>query len=200
MAVMFGVIVSGRLVQTDFQQVSETQFLTTILEADSINHIVVFLTGAQPFPPEFGGLVYFSWPDSSAPPMWQLLGHISNDKPSAIFKVSNLKKTTEMGNAQSSQFIFGQQKISHNAQIGISVEPLMNVQQQSALVASQQTNSFLEFAQKMLENFFNYAASFAMNHAQMAQNPSETFIPLSTLQSWYTNFERRLQQNPNFWR
>lgn len=34
----------------------------------------------------------------------------------------------------------------------------------------------------------------------MTPNPTETFVPLSTVQQWYTNFERRLQQNPNFWK
>nr|CAD7260789.1 unnamed protein product [Timema shepardi] len=193
---MFGVIVSGRLPQTDFQQVGETQFLTTILDADSINHIVVFMTGTQPFPPDTGGLVYFSWPDSNAPPSWQLLGYISNDKLSAIFKVSNLKKFDVPPNA----LTFGQHKISHNAQIGISVEPLMNVQQQSALVASQTTNSYKQFAQKMIENLINHLNGYAMTQAQMIPNPTETYAPLSALESWYINFERRLQQNPNFWK
>lgn len=71
---MFGVIVSGRLVriyrrkqiifyrfhlllqvQTEFQQISETQVVTTIPDADNINHIVVFLTGTMPFPGGTGG-------------------------------------------------------------------------------------------------------------------------------------------------
>jgi len=75
---MFGLIVSGRLVtyfktnrcswslcyhwlsflpqvKTDFQQISERQFVTTVLEADNINHIVVFLTGTQAFPEGLGG-------------------------------------------------------------------------------------------------------------------------------------------------
>jgi hypothetical protein len=42
-------------VQT-FEQVGETQFLTTIHDADNINHIVVFLTGTIPFPQGMGGL------------------------------------------------------------------------------------------------------------------------------------------------
>lgn len=37
-------------VQTDFQPISPTQFLTVIPEADNINHVVVFLTGISPFP------------------------------------------------------------------------------------------------------------------------------------------------------
>ena len=34
--------------------------------------------------------VYFCWPDPSGP-AWQLLGVLSNDKPSAVFKVAGLK-------------------------------------------------------------------------------------------------------------
>lgn len=75
---------------------SETQFLITITEADTINHAVVFLTGLVPLPPGTVGMVYWSWPDPAAPPNWQLLGHISNAKPSAIFKIGNLKKLHEL--------------------------------------------------------------------------------------------------------
>jgi hypothetical protein len=42
-------------VQTEFTQVSETQFVFNIPEADGINHIVVFMTGQQPFPDTMGG-------------------------------------------------------------------------------------------------------------------------------------------------
>ncbi|KAJ6647783.1 Protein OPI10 like, partial [Pseudolycoriella hygida] len=56
---MLGCIVSGRLVQTDFQQVGETQFLINIPDADNINHIVVFLTGVVPLPNGSAGSVYF---------------------------------------------------------------------------------------------------------------------------------------------
>jgi hypothetical protein len=40
--------------QTQYEQISETQVLFTIPEADSINHIVVFMTGATPFPEGLG--------------------------------------------------------------------------------------------------------------------------------------------------
>lgn len=145
--------------------------------------------------------VYFSWPDPNAPPTWQLLGHLAEDKPSAIFKISGLKKgcvgINDMGPNMNA---FGQQLFSHNAQIGISVEPILHVQQQSAMVTNQTTSNYVLFCQKMLENFLNYASSFGVTQAQMTPNPSETFIPLSVLQLWYSTFERRLQQNPNFWR
>lgn len=88
-------------VQTDFTPLSETRYLVTIPEADTINHAVVFLTGLAPLPPAAVGMVYWSWPDPAAPPNWQLLGHISNAKPSAIFKISNLKKLHELSSKHS---------------------------------------------------------------------------------------------------
>lgn len=193
---MFGMIVSGRLVQTQFEQINETKFITTILEADNVNHIVVFLTGVMPFPEGTAGQVYFSWPDPLAPPNWQLLGHISNNKPSAIFKLSGLKKPSEIDNFANVN-AFGQQAISHNAQIGISIEPLVNIQEVPPL---ENPNTYVTYAQKMLESFMNYALSFTVTQSQMVPNPSATYIPLTAIQNWYTNFERRLSQNPNFWK
>lgn len=195
---MLGIIVSGRLVQTDFQQIGETQFLITVPDADNINHIVVFLTGTIPFPDGTGGAVYFSWPDPTAPPNWQFLGYISNAKPSAIFKISTLKKNHEFEN--SNLGIFGVGKISHVAQIGVSVEPIVAIEQLAATVTEATSNSFLEFVQKMLTSFLNYVSSFTVTQAQMTPNPTENYVPLSTIQGWYETFERRLQQNPNFWK
>ena len=64
--------------------------------------------------------------------------------------------------------------------------------------------SFVEFSQKMVQNLFNYSSSFAVTPAELMGSsgvrPTDTFVPFSTLQSWYSNFERRLQQNPYFWK
>ncbi|KAK8738916.1 hypothetical protein OTU49_003737 [Cherax quadricarinatus] len=199
MANLFGLIVSGRLVQTNFEQVGETQFLTVIPQADNINHIVIFLTGT-PFPNGLGGSVYFSWPEPTKPPTWHLLGNITNEKPSAIFKISGLKQS---GDADlQTGFTFGEQKMSHNAQIGILVEPLIQIQGQVANPSSEAStlNSYVEFSQAMCENLYNYASSFAQSPSQIMPNPSEQYLPLSTLSKWYENFSRRLQQNPNFWK
>ncbi|XP_049286022.1 protein OPI10 homolog [Anopheles funestus] len=195
-----GVIVSGRLVQTDFQQISESHFLITIPDADNVNHVVVFLTGTIPFPEGMAGGVYFSWPDPNAPPNWQLLGYISNTKPSAIFKISQLKKLDEItGQTTMMNNVFGSNlPISHIAQIGVSIEPESSLVQQTPSTTTSST--YYQFGQKILENFFNFVTSFSVTQSQMTPAPNETFVPLSTIQTWYTNFERRLQQNPNFWK
>ncbi|RWS26393.1 protein OPI10-like protein [Leptotrombidium deliense] len=191
----FGIIVSGRLVQTEFESVDNGKFLITIPEADSINHIVVFLTGSQPLPVGYGASVYFSWPDPNAPPTWLFLGHISNDKPSAIFKITKLK-----GGADETVNPFGyvQQIVSHVAQIGISVEPLGQIEQLTPVtnVNPVNANSFVLYATKTAENLFNYVTSFG----QEVNNSGEQYIPLSTIRQWYENYLRKLQLNPNFWK
>lgn len=90
-----------------------------------------------------------------------------------------------------------------NAQIGISVEPLTQLAQQtpdSATAAANTLPMMEEFIQKMVQNFVNYASSFCITQADMTPNPSETYVPLSSLSKWFENFKRRLQQNPYFWK
>ncbi|XP_070564915.1 protein Hikeshi-like [Ptychodera flava] len=199
---MFGCIVSGRLIQTEAQQIDQTHFVFNIENTENINHVVVFLLGTVPFPDGLGGSVFFSWPSPEGP-QWQLLGHISNQKPSAIFKITKVKpediiKSGPFG-MMAAQANFQNNTIS---QIGISVEPLSSIAQQTPAVGVQPSamDSFTQFTTKMLENFYNYASSFAVTQAQMVPQPNETFVPSSALQNWFTNFQRRLQQNPNFWK
>uniref|UniRef100_A0A0V0GBF2 Uncharacterized protein n=1 Tax=Triatoma dimidiata TaxID=72491 RepID=A0A0V0GBF2_TRIDM len=196
---MFGLLASGRMVQTNYDRFGEKEFLITIPDADNINHIVVFLTGNIAFPDGYAGLVYFSWPDPDAPPNWQLLGILSNEKPSSIFKISNRKKSDELRTLQEAGLMqFGQTKISHVAQVGISIETIDVVQQQWQLLNAEATKNqtqFVEFAQKMLQNFLNYSVSFVVT-----PSPNEAYIPLKVVEGWYKNFERKLALNPYFWR
>merc|ERR1719445_1809748 len=107
MGTMFGLIVSGRLVSTNWEQISPTNVVSEIVDADNVNHIVIFLTGAIPFPDDMGGAVYFAWPQpGGGEPVWQLLGSISNAKPSAIFRISRLKQSDE--NLSSTNSFLGQ--------------------------------------------------------------------------------------------
>ena len=52
---MFGILVAGRLPANNFERVSEAQFLIKVNEIESVNHLVVFMTGETPFPDGFAG-------------------------------------------------------------------------------------------------------------------------------------------------
>lgn len=198
---------------TNVQQASENTFLLAIDGAESINHVVVFLTGQVPFSEGFGGSIYFGWP-SNAGAMglegvsWQYLGYITNEKPSAIFKISSVKPKDlsenpfgqDFGTMDAMMTGVATAMPTQNALVGISVEPLSEIAQKTPSTDTQAStvDSFTEFSQKMLENFFNYASSFAVDRTQL--KASETYVPFSVLQQWYANFQRRLQTNPNFWK
>ena len=133
----------------------------------------------------------------------QLLGFLTNGKPSSIYKITKLKNDPAgMNNPTNSMFGFGQQTSCHNAQIGISIEPLDQIASQSpnAITEPSNTSTFLEFAERAVQNLFDYVASFAVTQSQMTANPTEVFVPMSVLRNWYTNFSRKLQLNPQFWR
>ncbi|CAB4055070.1 HIKESHI [Lepeophtheirus salmonis] len=211
---MFGLLISGRLVDTGFRSVDPTHALIDIPQVKSVNHVVVFLTGSQPFPHGLGGAVYFNWPDVLYGESWQLLGSLTNEKPSAIFKISKLKR--DEGNKGLNEDMaqrFGRLcnhvpgpviDSSDNAQLGISVESLVNIQGQTPVKEAEASSvpTFVEFSQKMVDNLFNYTSSFALSPSDIVnrRKANETYVPFSSIQNWYSNFERRLSQNPYFWK
>lgn len=194
------------------------QYLITIPNAESINHVVVFLTGVTPLPPGTASCIFFSLPDPNAPPNWNFLGHLTNEKPSAIYKLANittskLRNELAVGGDGSNQASFNyiQDPVMHCAQIGISIEPLANVVQMVPAVETTASNltSFAEFMNKTVSNLFNYCSSFSRNTSELAGNPFQTtnpatsntqYVPLSTIQSWYENYTRRLSADQNFWK
>ncbi|XP_022096444.1 protein Hikeshi-like [Acanthaster planci] len=198
---MFGCLVAGRLVQTDMQQVDPTHFVFNIENADTVNHIVVFLTGTMPFPDGMGGAIHFSWPSSEGV-AWRFLGYITNEKPSAIFKISGLKKGSISNDNPFMQVIQQGQQMNTMSQIGIAVEPITQIAQQIPAENTQTSNmsNFAEFTTKMLENFYNYASSFGITQAHMTSQPDVTWVPLTVLNQWYENFKRKMTQNTNFWK
>jgi hypothetical protein len=140
--------------------------------------------------------VYFSYSVNNEP-KWIYLGKISNLKPSAIFRIANLKHDDTMGVTPFCGMPGLQQSMANLAMIGISVEPEIQIDALTPATDTKTTSasSYVEFTQKMLENFFNYASSFAKDAPDGQQ-----YFPIGTLHQWFDNFKRRLEANPNFWK
>nr|AAF29142.1 HSPC179 [Homo sapiens] len=196
---MFGCLVAGswcKQLHSKWQRIN--LFLTYLIM--KVSTMLWFLCWEQShFLREWEDLSTFPYPDSNGMPVWQLLGFVTNGKPSAIFKISGLKS------GEGSQHPFGAMNIVRTpsvAQIGISVELLDSMAQQTPVgnAAVSSVDSFTQFTQKMLDNFYNFASSFAVSQAQMTPSPSEMFIPANVVLKWYENFQRRLAQNPLFWK
>ncbi|CAF4467102.1 unnamed protein product [Rotaria sp. Silwood2] len=190
---MFSILITGRLPQINFQQVSETQFVIPISDVDNVNHLVVFMTGQIPFPENYGG--GGNWPSTEGP-SWIYLGKITNTKPSAIFKINKIKGSSLMASLFSG--FQHQTAIPTDGLLGISVEPLIQLEQyiQPHDITPSTVASNVEFVSKMLNNFVNYVTSFVQN----VPGTSEQIVPLSIIQTWYNNFQRRITENPNFWK
>lgn len=206
---MFAVLVAGRLVQTNSQQVDETKVLYNLEDISGANHIVVFMTGQTPFPDGYGGAVFLNVPSpENGESKWLLLGHITNQKPSAIFKITGLKHDSRStqnvftGMPNNAAFTPSQ---PHHAQLGIAVAPLAELAQQTPItgVSAPKASTFVEFTEKMLLTFYNYAASFATSKQTICSgfgSASEEYVPMSTLNKWFQEFKSKLQRDPNFWK
>lgn len=150
-------------------------------------------TVSSNFNPGLGGSVYFSWPDPNAPQSWQYLGYISNDKPSAVFKVRNFKIEPSPFSHPTPGFGFNQTAVSHVAQIGISIDPLIDIKDMTPCI-SLSNDHMATFATKTAENLFNFVSSFSKN----VPGTNEQVVPLTVVQTWYQNYLKKIEMNPNF--
>uniref|UniRef100_A0A1I7WN59 MMS1_N domain-containing protein n=1 Tax=Heterorhabditis bacteriophora TaxID=37862 RepID=A0A1I7WN59_HETBA len=162
MAEVFGIIAAGRPPSL-FGQVGDQEFIAEITDAESVNHIVVFVT--QPFPDSFGGSVYIRWPLPNGQDVsWHYLGFICNSKPSAIFKVAQISQLhVSETRLHTGLFQSGLCAGTHGtAQVGIMVEPLVGIETRDAVEGTRATqqSTLVEFADKMVRNLVNYAESY----------------------------------------
>ncbi|KAK9702222.1 hypothetical protein K7432_011337 [Basidiobolus ranarum] len=175
---MFGCIVAGRLVQTNLQQVDVNKYVFELVDAHNINHIIVFLLGTIPFEPGFAATVHFLWPNKN----WQMLGVLSNDKPSAVFRLQpGTENSTTPG---------------VTATLGISIEPINLVEQQyQAHLQSTSNNkpaaSPIVIAERILNQVYNFVTSYV-------SGGSNDMIPLKAFENWYQTTQRKVKADPSF--
>ncbi|KAK9383428.1 uncharacterized protein V2V93DRAFT_361839 [Kockiozyma suomiensis] len=200
---MFGAICAGRPVQANLQQVDATKFVFQIEDGAQVNHIVVFLLPGTVLDPTVAATVYFQWPGKP----FQLLGAISNSKPSAIFKVNQRspapQSTISMDEMVDDDISSAAEPISIS--LGISIEPADQVEAQinqlrsansggsTALVPAKKApvnpNSTAALANKIVSNAFNFLSGFAT---------PDGMVPLKTFNDWWTKFQNKLAVDPQF--
>ncbi|RCH82213.1 hypothetical protein CU098_008588, partial [Rhizopus stolonifer] len=173
------------------------KYVFELSDAQSLNHIVVFLLGTIPFEPGFAATVHLLRPNKE----WQLLGGLSNEKASAIFRL----KGTSGSNDQPFSTVT----------LGISIEPIEVVQEQLTAIGQNQTiqnqvaivkpnvTQVGEMAGRILENLYNYVASFTVqnipvNSIPVGQLTENGYLSMKAFQTWYENLSRKLASNPRY--
>ncbi|GAA57260.1 hypothetical protein CLF_112408 [Clonorchis sinensis] len=146
-------------------------------------------------------LVYLGLPEDNFV-AWHFLGTLTNDRPSAIYKIGNLRKGLQRQKSEHPfSASFGLSPTNGTvveAQLGISVEPLVSLPPKSEGLESQLTNAdhMTRFTRFAAENLFNYVASFARD----SLSPSDPLVPLSAIKSWFDTMLHKLDLDPSFWK
>ncbi|TFK29462.1 DUF775-domain-containing protein [Coprinopsis marcescibilis] len=202
---MFGCCVAGRPLQTNLIQVDETHAYFELPFASSINHVCVFLLGTVPFPEGYGATVHFFWPGKG----FQLLGMLSNDKPSAIFRLRGTFTSAQTPN-NNAQNVFSAQSGNQQGQgdviaiLGLAIEPLSAIQAQIASLPAGQINPALNgansagqpsandvvlLAERIVKHLFNYIGGFTGANSPTA----DIAVPMNVIVKWYENFSNKLR-------
>ncbi|KAK2460871.1 hypothetical protein APHAL10511_007341 [Amanita phalloides] len=173
---MFACVVAGRMIQTDLHQVDETHAYFELPNASSINHITVFLLGTIAFP-----------------------NGLSNEKPSAIFRLRGTFSASVASTPTASQFSsVGPQHIPSQdatAILGLAIEPLVQIQQAipTTIVKAAAPDPMKDsaiLAERVVKHLFNYLNSF-IGDSRVAG--VDIAVPMSVLAKWYENFLTKLK-------
>jgi Protein of unknown function (DUF775) len=82
-APLFGVVIPGRPAIFDFRPIAETKAITVVQQPSTITEITFFLLPSSPIPPAHGAILYYAIPPFTS---WEVLGAVSLEKPSGIFR------------------------------------------------------------------------------------------------------------------
>ncbi|VDO03294.1 unnamed protein product [Rodentolepis nana] len=197
---MFAALLTGQLVQSNFVEVSPGRLLLDLPPLGKSNHVVVFLTGQAALPDGYGAGVHLGIAQNGQT-LWSYLGFLSNDRPSAIFKVLGLKPNILSQVANPFQDFSNPPTCGVlNAQLGILLEPLSELSGQTPALEGSNNQNFVDdkvgFTQFAAANLFNFASGCA----QEVPGTSEAYVPLSVIKRWFDSIQRKISLDPNFWK
>jgi hypothetical protein len=172
---LFGVVIPGRPVMTNFMPVDASKCVAELQAPTEVAEVTFFMLPTTPIPPGFGAVLYYSAPPFSS---WELLGAVSPDKQSGIFRTGWTTKEDMQG--------------CPVVQLGVSIESLETINNLS--IAGSGVDDRRSFAYKIAQDLFEYMASFAQSGA-----PSGSMlVPNNIFDQWIQRFDRKYRQDPNF--
>jgi len=174
-----GVVASGRAICTDFQPIGDNKYVTPMPHPRLVPEISVFLlpTFQQATSQGLGLSVY--WCKDGA--NWQLIGSLSANKPSDIFR-TGWSEDPELANCPM-------------IQLGVAIESIQQIQATTGHGANE-VGHRLRTSQCIAQNLFQYMESFSQTHQQ---NGSEFLIlPTDCLSKWLQRFEHKVKRDPQF--
>ena len=194
-AQLLGFVVPGGPVRTDFvpADASGTKYTLTLrtpgdlpLPLTTVSEVVCFLLPNALLSPQQGILVYcqVSSPAGNGEATgFELLGAITHERPSAIFRTSW---------SQNDLLLSQHQIISPVVTLGISIEPLETIQN----IDSGRNDNRLHVAQKIAMDLFQFMQSFDTGAAVVGNMMT---VPANIFDRWIKRFEERFRRDPNFY-
>jgi protein Hikeshi len=82
-APLFGIIIPGRPLISEFQLLDSTKAITIIEQPGMVSELTFFLLPTTSIPSGYGAILYYSLPPFQN---WVLLGSVDPSKPSGIFR------------------------------------------------------------------------------------------------------------------
>ena len=173
---LFGLVVAGRNVTTDWFPTSETRCISELSEPTLTNEITFFLLPQVSIPPGHGAVLYFS----KAPmfDQWEMIGAVTPEKPSGIFRTGWSTKEDMVGCPM--------------VQLGVSLEPYETIS--NLEIMNSGVDERKEFAIKIAKDLFLYMTSFS----QQTQMGEMLLVPTNILDRWIDRFQRKYSLDPNF--
>ena len=197
---LFGIVPTGLpVLTTPTEAPSATSFLYSIQStADRpFSHVVVFLLPGIELPQGTAAAIYLVTPPTAGQttPTSRFLGGIGPGKESAIFKIGG--NTSSPGAAT----VIGI-SIEEAGSVATRIEEVRATSSSKALVVSGGNSgsggspSTLVLAQRIIQNAFNFLASFSSGGS--GGGAGGEVVPLRAFEEWWRKFESRVRSDPTF--
>jgi hypothetical protein len=177
---VFGCLISGRNVRTDFTQTQDAPNAVYSIDIDdpsSVAEICLFLLPGNEFPPDQGIAVYYALP--SSPSDFTLLGILHAGKPSPVFRTGWTTKPE----------MYAEPVV----RLALVVEPISNIADAAAALSSGETER-LAFLPLIARDFYKFVQSFA----QATPYGEKVVLPVDAVDKWMARFEEKYRHDPNF--